>query len=1802
MKYFYPLLLLLLVNNIALFAQQDCPDGTEPPAIPNFTFTNNCLAYTFTVTNPIANHTYTWQFGNGQSGSGNTANHTYNLNNGAFYDVILTVKDNATNCTNTKNKPLSLPINPDLIAPNSFSNCDGGNFSFRVADESNYNGVTNYTIDWGDGQSPYNSSSPPSGETHEYTQNGVFTLIYTLTQGNCTYSKNYIITNVSNPAVGAASPGNTQGCHLNICFTLTGIDGNDPATVYTVDFGDDSPARIYEHNNLPDTVCHTYNTSSCDSGDGYEFSVEAVTGNCTPSRATISPIVVGTKPIAALEATPVVCVGETFTFDNTTENGYNTDCSTTTTVLWDLGDGTTEEHFSIKDLLHSYETSGTYTAGITVKNNCGEDEFSLPICVEEPFNTLDFTLSDTISCQGQVITTSNVNFQPQPVCSGINYDWSISPSSGWEFVGGDRESENPSFQFNNTGTFTIILVVNGACTITTEQTIEVTASPTVNLTPLEPICEPIEFTPSIIYGNENAIESVTWTFEGGNPQTSTELHPTNIQYNTPGEYLISIAVQSKCGTTTDSFTLVYVNTDVGETFAPVYLCDNESSFILDSIASGSIWSGEGVSNNQFDPSIGSGLYDLTYTFSAGGDCSGESNLNIEVFASPIVSAGNDLEVCSNSGLITLTDFSPAGGVWSGEGIVNNNQFDHTIVGNGTHILTYTYIDSSALVPCTTSEDITVTVYDLNVDVSNNATSQCNTDTLIQLLATPENGTWSGNGVTPEGIFNPSTGIVGTNVLVYTVIDNSGCEDIDSISIEVVEIETVEAGENNTLCQNDAPIELTGASPSGGVWQGVGVNGTQFDPSLAPIGDHEIVYIIGLGTGSCEIKDSRIITILPTPTIDTGNEVAICFNEGSINLTATPTGGTWNGEGITDPAGVFTPFDTGDFLVTYSFTNEVGCTDSAILNIYVEGISAFGFGVDSIVCTDEPLNFEIAGGEGGNCTWDFGDGQTSSDCSTTHTYTQDGNFTISLTITTPLGCQETTTQNIFVTKPPEANFEHNISTDSFLCTPLLIPLTNISNTFGTSSNVIWDFGNGDSLIIKPDTLLDYVELGTYTFENNIVEYLYEGKYIISDTTFYIRLRVENACGTNTYVDSVKVAPTPQIIFSPAIDEACSGTPIPFNNISLGNADFYEWNFGDGTPIITTTTTDTLWHTFEVDTIPQIYTVTVRGENDCGVDIDTVYITVKPKTVLAFFHVDTLQGCSPLTITVTDFSTDDEFGSWDFGDGNVGTGDTLSHTFDEAGEYLVQRFVDNGCSYDTTEMLITVLPAPVLENIILTPNSICAGKVVEAAVISSSNINNYEWFTTSGDSSTLTSPSFVFDTIGTHTVNVITTSTDNGCIATLSKEITVTPKPIAEFIPSIVDGCSPLTVTFLNTSTTANYYVWDFGNGNTSSQENPIQTFESNVDTSFWISLVSIDSIGCADSTGMLLNVYGQPMADFEFSDNHICEAPVTLDFINTSESVTSLTWNFGNGQTSTNNNPSVTFLETGTYPVTLIVSNPYGCQDTIVKNLFIYPQPKANFEVTKAACEHEAITFINNTTNATEFLWKFGNGDTSTTRHPIYTYKQAGNYPITLIASYDGYCIDSIIQQNAIEIFESPTANFRFIQLVEPKEAGIIQFLDESENAISQHWDFGTGDTSIEMNPTYRFYDKEPKVITLTIENEIACQHSKDTTLTPEIVPSLHIPNALQPTLGTPETRVFQPKGSCLATYQIWIYDKWGTLLWHSNELDDGQPKEAWTGEYKNELLPQGAYTWEIDAVFEGGIPWQGVGNPKKKTGTIMLIR
>lgn len=296
-------------------------------------------------------------------------------------------------------------------------------------------------------------------------------------------------------------------------------------------------------------------------------------------------------------------------------------------------------------------------------------------------------------------------------------------------------------------------------------------------------------------------------------------------------------------------------------------------------------------------------------------------------------------------------------------------------------------------------------------------------------------------------------------------------------------------------------------------------------------------------------------------------------------------------------------------------------------------------------------------------------------------------------------------------------------------------------------------------------------------------------------------------------------------------------------------------------------------------------------------------------------------------------------------------------------------------------------------------------------------------------------------------------------------------IVDFTASVTSGCVPLNVLFTNLSSTTenDSYLWDFGNGSTSSAKEPQTTYLSAGE--FTVTLTITNEIESQSTTKELyIQVGEKPTASFTYSGPVIGCVPISATFENKSsdpyDSSLTYTWSFGDGEGSSDENPTHNYTTSGNYNVTLVAKNVF-CQDSYTLNQTIETvQPQAIFGVqNNESCNGQLdATFINLSKIRPEFIaqWNFGDGAFSQEKNPTHLYNQKGNYSVQLKVTDDLGCTDSAQYIHLIKITET-TADFD-VSTTKGCINQKIKFTNLSKDASSYLWHFDDGTSSTQVDP------------------------------------------------------------------------------------------------------------------------------------------
>jgi len=488
------------------------------------------------------------------------------------------------------------------------------------------------------------------------------------------------------------------------------------------------------------------------------------------------------------------------------------------------------------------------------------------------------------------------------------------------------------------------------------------------------------------------------------------------------------------------------------------------------------------------------------------------------------------------------------------------------------------------------------------------------------------------------------------------------------------------------------------------------------------------------------------------------------------------------------------------------------------------------------------------------------------------------------------------------------------------------------------------------------------------------------------------------------------------------------------------------------------------------------------------------------------------------------------------------------------------------------------------------------------VATGSIQSWQWALGDGSTSIDQNPSLTYIDPGSYDVTLIVTAV-GGCSDTLTQQATVNPLPVASF--SVNEVCFGDTTFFTEASTvpvgSITGWDWILGDGTTSTAQQPDHVYT--IPGTYVAALTAISDQGCEDEFSAVVEVRPLPSPEFTLSAPSSCDVPATVSFTNISVGATDFDWDFGDGQGATSFNATSIYVTTDTFNVVLTATNQYGCVDSVVHPFIVYLSPIAKFSQDPAAgCEPLEVTFTNGSENYNDQRWVYGDGDFSNLQDPVHTYQQSGSYSVTLVVTGAGGCTDSLTVADAVNVFPSPVAGFDHA-LVGQVNTGVVQFSNTSSPHVATYWEFGDGTTATSENPSHAYSNYGSKLITLAVTDVNGCVDTLEHYIAVEFFGDLHVPTALVSGMTT-EAGLFLPKGTGMVSYRMQIFDEWGSELFESTKLENGQPADGWDGTYNGEKVPQGAYVWKIDAVFGTGELWPGSKDAEgdfSRTGTVTVL-
>ena len=1551
--------------------------------------------------------------------------------------------------------------------------------------------VTGYFWDFGNG-----NTSTLASPGVIYVNPGTYTVSLTVTDGTNTdvaVQAGFITVFADPQPAFSAQP--SGGCApLATTFTDLSLPGDAPIQSWLWDFGDGTVSTQANPS-------HLYPTAG-----SYDVTLVVVDSNGCSASLTQPDLVAVAQP-------PVV----TFTWNaaSTCQLPYTVDFASAVSpagsysYLWDFGDGGSA---TTADPSHTYTSPGTYSVSLvaTTPGGCA-DTLSLPGAIDLQFPVAGFSATPTTVCAGTALSFTNSS------TGGSQFFWDFGDGS---VLSGPQASH----VYSSPGTYSVRLVVENAAgcrdTLLRPGYVTVLPAPQAAFSSSPPTgCQvpfPVNFT-------ANAPGAVAWAWDFGDGATATVANPSHV-YTTPGFYDLTLVATGSNGCRDTLVQPAYVQLvpPVAE-FVPSVTGGciplpvdfaNLSSSLFDSITT-YLWDfGDGNTSFQAQPThtfttVGQFPVQLVVVTQSG--CRDTVQYPIEAGIPPqLAFDANPRVVCATDPVFFQNLSSPVNGVdwfWDfGDGGTSTafapvytygdtGYWDVTLVG------TYFGCADTLVIP-----DF-IRVLPPIAEFFLNPATGCEvpfTVALLDVSTGADHWFWSfGDGTVDSVQFPVHTyTALGTYTITLTVTnDSTGCADDFALDLEVAQPLAGFSLVDSQVCTGAAVTfvnQSTGATEY--LWDfGDGQSSTATAPVHAYTSPGSYtVTLIARNAGGCAdtLSLPALVEVIGPEAVFSSNvqtgcaplPVTFANNSYALPASASIIGYQWlfgdgNGSTAFQPTHVYQ--QPGAYDVTLVVVDDQGCVDSLTRPAWVEPTfpTAAFTAVDTLVCPGAPVSFlNQSSGVGNTYLWEFGNGGTSTQANPFYVYPPNqGTYTVTLTATDVNGCVSTAQVIDFIAVgPPVAAFFAAPTQQA--CPPLTVSFTDQS-----SSNVtqwLWDFGDGS----------------TSSLPNPAKVYNLPGQY---DVTLIVN--TVQGCSDTLLMPGLIDLSGPQGSFSFSPPAGCSPLAVTFTASTVGAVN-WTWDFGDGSLGFGQTAT----HTYTQDTIA-FPVLVIEDTAGCTLAIpasDSVVVQAGPVPGLT---VSQPQACVGDLIQFSDASQSAVpviSYQWDFGDGSSAQGPNPQHSYAAPGTYAVQLTLTNvnGCTDSLSAPLLMQVSAP--PQAAFTPSQLqgCAPLPVSFANTSLTSPAS-QWFWDFGDGSTATqaAPNHTFAAPGTYAVKLRVTNAA-GCVDSVQQFVTVWPAPQAGFTVSATRGCAPLTVQFTDQSSapaSLQSWFWDFGDGSTATVPNPQHTYT--FDGTFDVSLTITDVNGCVATRQVPdLMQLSRPVVSFTSNATASCP-PQSVNFTAQVLADTTLAqwqWDFGDGSGSGQAQPSHLYTQSGTYTVTLVVTDVLGCSDTLTApaHVTVHSPPVASFTASDSLfCVPATVAFASTSQAGSSpivsYAWDFGNGGTATAMQPSMSFANPGSYAVRLVVTDFYGCADTA----SLSLTGHPGIQAAFGTAGTPDCAGSsITFLDQSSGApaVAWSWDFGDGNTASSQFPSHTYPGPGSYPVSLAVESADGC---RDTLLQPAFV-------------------------------------------------------------------------------------------------------
>ncbi len=1079
-----------------------------------------------------------------------------------------------------------------------------------------------------------------------------------------------------------------------------------------------------------------------------------------------------------------------------------------------------------------------------------------------------------------------------------------------------------------------------------------------------------------------------------------------------------------------------------------------------------------------------------------------------------VSSTNTGCTCTGSATVTASGaVAPYTYTWSsgaGNSTTANNlcagNYSVTVASANGCVQTFTVNIAS-----TSSVTASIISSDINCNGGSNGSA---TVTVVNGVA-PITYTWS-----PSGGNNATASNLSLGNYSVTITDANNCIATATTTINQPATLSVSITSTNISCNggNNGSATVTatgGTNPYTYTWSPSG-------------GNNNIASNLNSGTYTINISDANqctkdtqvVITQPPVLTLSLTSTAETCGQKngtatanasggtGTLNYTWTPTGGNTNTASNLS-AGLYSVTVTDALFCSITDTITVQGFLSPVLNVSSTSVSCNGGNTGAATSTITSGGTPLY-----TYTWSPTGGNNSSATNLTV-----GNYT--LIVTDAKGCKDTA--YTIITQP----------------TPITSTTTSSPATCGNSNGIANCFVIGG--------FAPYSYTWSPSGGNNpLASGLAPGGYTLN-------INDANMC---TYSTSINVGNKSAPIISVTSNSvacfgAITGSATVAINAGTGTAPFtYTWSPSGGN------------NSTASNLSAGVYSITVSDSASCTA---TATLTInQPATALSTTITSTPATCNQSngTASVTaNGGTAAYTYTWNPSGGNNSSATNLT-----AGNYTVSINDANACS--TTASVSVNQASTVSLSVTSTTSVTCnAGNNGQATVtaIGGTPAYTYTWLPSG--------TSFVNGTASNLSAGIYTVSVSDtySCTATTTLNINQPPAlTVTVNNPNICGGVATvLSTTVSGGNNTALTYTWTPTGTSTASTAtvNPVATS---------VYTVSVQNAGCVQTAQATATVTVSPPLTITVTpSNSICSGQSSILTATASGGgggINTYSWNTGASTPNINVAPTVSTI----YSVTAHNSN---CTTAAIATtqVVVYTNPTLSITATPTSgCASICVSFIASANNVTgnsvsSYTWNFGDGNSYSAANTGHCYFQPGNYTVSLSATTQKNCIETLTSPNLIHVHPNPIADFSASTFTTNVFDATIHFYDQSiGNITTWNWFIDTTTSSIK-NPSYTFYNEGTYPVTLIVSDALGCKDTvvKDIIINPEY--AFYAPNCITPN-GDGRNEVFLPEGTGWdnTQYDLWVFDRWGNMITHTTN-----PYQGWNGTRHNEIVQEDTYVWKV---------------------------